>query len=300
MTTGLRADSYVLEIRLASEGGVARSLQVLSKLTAALESMDNHLVVSANALVDTVLTIEAIEYGSIRLRLASFLKSIDDEGLKELDFKKVIGAYLVKAKHQVVKLLEGKPSMNQLQVVEVQAQLLDAARSTGIDHLPTYTPPSVKQIAGDIEAMQQALEPLELEDRVTYISTKGRATFNQGLRMPTGTLENLLTKETLISHSEMILQVKKMDLLGDSQWEFRHAGKSINARICDYDWLQRFRARQEPVLAGDSLRAVMEMAVSYGIDNDVIKTRYIVTRVIEVLPAKETQTWLPLDDEPLD
>lgn len=297
MTRGLTDDSYVLELRLASTGGVARSFEVLSGLTAALESMDQHLALSASLLISTVLTIEDIEFGSIRLRLKTLLESIDDDGIKELDIKKVIGGYLVRAKYRLIALLEDRPALNQLQAVEIQSALVEVAHSAGLSQLPTYSPPSVRQIAGDIEAMQQALAPLTREDSVVYISQAGRARFNQGLQLSAGDLEALLTKETLTSTSEMILRVKKLDLLGDSQWEFRYDGKSLNARLADYDWLQRFRARQVAVLPGDSFRAMVERSVAYSFDNEVMSVRYVIRRILEVMPCAEVQTWLTLTED---
>jgi len=297
VTRGLNSNVYALELNLASTGGVARSFQVLSNITSTLESMDRHLATSADVLVETILVLEGIEYGSIRVLLKTVLESIDDEGIKELDIKKVIGGYLLKAKYKLIKMLSDKPHLDRLQVVELQTELIEAAEESGISRLPGYSQPRLNQVSGDIEKMQQALEPLEYSDRLTYISPEGRADFNQSLKLLPGSLDKLLTKETLVHTNEMILRVKKMDLLGDSQWEFRYNNRSIHARIVDNEWLQRFRSRQEPVLSGDSLRVMVDAAVSYGFDNEVLKTRYLITQVLEVLPSNEIQGWLGLDGD---
>lgn len=295
MTTGLAGDEYTIELRIES-GSAGLSFQVLSKLTLALESLDQHLVVSVSPLIDTFLVIEGLELGSVRARLKALLKSIDDDGIKDLDIKKVIGSYLVKAKYSLIKRLERADEIAQLNVMEVQAGLLGAAEASGVHLLQGYTPPSLRQVATDVEAMQEALEPLENGDLVTYISAEGRARFNSQLRVRPGDLECLLTRETLTSTSMMILRVKKIDLLGDSQWEFRHDGKPLMARIADQQWLYRFRTRQEAVLPGDSLRVVVEMATAYSFDNEALSVRHTIIQVLEVLPSEGIQPWLFAED----
>jgi AAA15 family ATPase/GTPase len=52
--------------------------------------------------------------------------------------------------------------------------------------------------------------------------------------------------ETIVSEGEMILKIKKPDLLGNTPWLFKH-GKPIQAHIEDTEWLKDFRNGQIPL-----------------------------------------------------
>ena len=55
--------------------------------------------------------------------------------------------------------------------------------------------------------------------------------FNLEFELAPESIEDLVTKDKLMSQSEMILKVKKPDYLGESKWDFRHGGRSFPAKI---------------------------------------------------------------------
>jgi hypothetical protein len=97
------------------------------------------------------------------------------------------------------------------------------------------------------------------------------------------TIDELLTKEILVTKGEMILKIKKPDYLGESQWEFRHGNRKIMASIIDKDWLINFHSRRIDVRPGDSLRCDMRIDANYGFDGEVVAEHYIIMVVKEVI-----------------
>ena len=76
----------------------SRIFKALTELIETFQQLDRALVESIDSKIEPVATIEDVESGSIRVWLAQKLKSVDDDGLKKLDWKQVVGKYLVDAK----------------------------------------------------------------------------------------------------------------------------------------------------------------------------------------------------------
>ena len=54
------------------------------------------------------MVLEDVEASSLRVFLKNTLSRVDDEALKTLDWKPVVGRYLVKAKYLALEFLDGK------------------------------------------------------------------------------------------------------------------------------------------------------------------------------------------------
>ncbi len=107
--------------------------------------------------------------------------------------------------------------------------------------------------------------------------------FNQDFAITQDSIEKLLTKERITNREVLILKVKKPDYLGESKWEFQ-SGKIIPARVEDFDWLKKFRARNQEahVLPGDSLKVKVDHSTSYGFEGEIISEDYVIIEVIGV------------------
>ena len=68
-------------------------------------------------------------------------------------------------------------------------------------------------------------------------------------------------------------------------WDFRHADRTIRAKILDSDWLQRFQNRNEMVRPGDAIRADVKIDALYDYDREVVAVHYLIEKVYEVIPA---------------
>jgi hypothetical protein len=149
------------------------------------------------------------------------------------------------------------------------------------------------QSIGD-ERQSELRRRLGPNDVATYESAATTSEFNKKFHVDAEFAEELLTDETISNRSEVLLRVKKPDYLGESMWEFVHAGHVIRARIDDHDWLVQFQFQRVEVLPGDALRVQLETTTHHGADGSEIETYYRILKVIGVKRAAGgTQLELP-------
>lgn len=169
------------------------------------------------------------------------------------------------------------------QVKQLETRLLQIAEQTNVTHLPTFSPVNRQRLIPNIGRITNALSYLHDQDRAMYITSETSTQMNAKFRYIPENIEQLLTQEIIKTRAEMILKVKKPDYLSEAQWEFRHETRIITAKIVDAEWLRQFQERQHDVRPGDSLRAIVEISVKYGYDNEVVSTHHDIITVKEII-----------------
>jgi len=265
----------------------ARVFRTLTNLIERFETLDQELVHSINANIKPILLLEDIEAGSLKAWLKALLEEVDDDALKNLDWKPQVGKYLVTSKYILIRFLQENATItSRAQIDDLSLKLLRSAEETDVLRIPTYAPLPASEIANTLRLLSEATAPLQAGDSVKYITDDSEANFNLTFRVSPQTIEDLLTERTITSPNEMILKVKKPDFLGDSMWAFKHDSRPIEAKILDDEWLTKFQNREEEVRPGDSLRVAVDIEVKYGFDAEVVATHYLIRKVIEVMKAK--------------
>ncbi|MGI9105866.1 MAG: hypothetical protein ACR2G4_06420 [Pyrinomonadaceae bacterium] len=265
------ADFYIEIDFQKGKGNPSRVFRVMSDLIDALQSTDQSLIKSIGAKLEPVLLLEDVESGSVRAWLKQAIESIDDEGLKEADWKKIVGAYLVRSKYLIINFLDKKTDIKGTQEIEaLERDINKLAEATDVKRIPAYQPISREALVRDIAKINEALAPLNDDDKAILVAGEEKADFNLTLHIAPETIEDLITSETIPSVAEMILKVKKPDFLGTSQWELRHDNRTLLAKILDEDWLKRFQAGEVLVKPGDAIRGQVVTEVKYGFDREVV------------------------------
>ena len=72
------------------------------------ERLDAELANTIDSNIETVMMLEDIEAGSIRVWLRNALRATEDDALKTFDWKPAVGKYLVRAKYVVLKWLDNE------------------------------------------------------------------------------------------------------------------------------------------------------------------------------------------------
>jgi len=282
----------------SSVGRPQRVFQALDGIITAFERLDKALAHSIDPSIEPVLLLEDVEGGSIKVWLRDKLKSTEDQSLYELDWKPMVGRYLVAAKYAFVEWVNseeerGKPGS----LSDLRKRILELAHNTEVRHIPAYGVPSAETIVESAKDLGKALDRLEPSDKVKYLSQEGDTAFNMSLDWGNLDIERLAVRETILSPATpMILAVKRPDYLGSAQWEFRHGKRSIKAKIEDVNWLEGFQSRRFDVRPGDALRCLVRHDVSYGYDNEMVKEVFTIDTVQDVLENQFDQSDL-FDDE---
>lgn len=279
----LRAD-FGIEVKFVpGTPDPARVFRAMTALIDSFQRFDKELVQTIDLTIEPVLFLEDIESGSLRTWLRSVISSVDDSALLAGDWKKVVGAYLLKAKYIIIRKLEGKTQITSRdEIKEIEGELLEAAEATNIKRIPSYRPVPEGKIVEAIENFGAALAYLAPEDSAKLMTPDGEANFNMVLKVSPDSLLDLLIKESLTNESVMILKVKRPDYLGESMWDFKLGEHPLQAKILDRKWLADFQGRNVDVRPGDAIRAKVSHTINYGYDAEVVSERYEVMEVLEV------------------
>lgn len=266
----------------------SRIFESMSLLIKAFEQLDSDLVKHLDGKIEAVLLLEDVEKGSLKTLLSSLIRGIPDEALEDGSIKKLIGHYLLKAKYIILNKMEGKATVSDAQEIEdIEILLGRAAEETGVVRLPTYVKPSRRVIIKHIDSINKSLLPLSPNDSAYYVSAYGKAGFNMDLTIDYDSMEDLITNETIVSTSTMILKVKKPDYLGESQWTFKHGNSTVTAKISDAAWLGDFQNRRIDVRPQDSLVCQVQTTAKYDAQYELISNTFDIVSVIRVNPRPE-------------
>ncbi len=273
------------------EGSASRVFSATGEFIKACERLDRELVTSIDSNIETVMVLEDIQAASLKTWFRNIVSSTDDQALKNLDWKKLIGKYLVEAKYAVLKYMDKPTEDEEPNIQALSQEIHQHAVNADVRHIPDYTPPNPMTLIDAIRDFEGIKDRLHEEDKASMIlQDKREAKFNLSTRLDIKRIEALAVRETqsyLVS--QMVLIVKKPDFLGTSMWDFRHGKKPVSASIEDREWLNDFQNRKVNVQPGDAIRCEVRIDVLYGHDNELFAERYYVTRVKEVLEDRYRQ-----------
>lgn len=275
----------------------SRVFKSMASVIETFEKLDNDLVRHIDNKIETVLLLEDVEKSSLKAIFANILSKIPDDAIKDLDWKKIIGHYLLKAKYIYINKTEGRARItdgNDIDAIEME--LKKAAHETGVDQIPTYVPMTKKSIIKNIDNISKSLESLNKNDKIYYDSQFGKASFNLDLSIDLEKMEDLITGEVYESVTPMILKVKKPDYLGDSMWEFKHGNKTISAKITHTKWLRDFQNRDIDVRPQDSLVCNVKTTNKYDYNFELLSISYEVVEVVKINP-RPLDNQMSIDDE---
>ncbi len=263
----------------------SRVFRSMFELIDSLQEIDRDLVSTIDVNIEPILLLEDIEVGSIRVWLLNTLNRIPDDAAYNMDWKPIVGQYLVKAKRAMVNFLENKTTITNVDEIKpLVDEIHELARQTEVRWLPDYTPVPPRQLLDGMQKISQSLSHLAEGDKAKYIAPdEPDAEFNLTFNIAPESIEDLLAMETLTSESEMILKVKKPDYLGESMWDMRHGNSIIPVRILDETWLERFQNRGIDIRPGDSIRAKVQIENRYDYDGELLSAHYNAIEILGIL-----------------
>ena len=197
MTT-MPAGELGIEIKFErGSGDPARVFRSMTALIGAFEAIDRTLVKSIDTKIEPVLLLEDVEASSIKSWFRNVLIAVPDDALKNLDWKRAVGEFAVKAKYLYIDFTSRTTTIsNREELLGLQGKILDLARETDVLRLPAYEPVKPEQIAASLDQISKALQPLRDGDSAMYLSKFGDAPFNLTFGVAPETLEELLVRDT--------------------------------------------------------------------------------------------------------
>ena len=231
------------------EGPASRVFSATHEFIKACERLDRELVASIDASIETVMVLEDIEARSLKTWFRSGLRAVDDQALKDIDWKPLVGKYLVRAKYMVLRWMDDEETPKSLPDLGREMQRL--ASDTDVRRIPDYAPVSPSALIDAIRDFEGVKDHLVEGDKASLVLPDGEGIdFNLSTRLDVDDIEALAIKETQVhSVPSMVLIVRKPDYLGTSMWDLRHGKRPLSAKIEHEDWLSPTYSRDGAFIA---------------------------------------------------
>ncbi|GEM_PF-1892288 len=299
----MRPEDAHFGVKIDFVRGKSDPVQVFAAMTDMLRGfseIDRQLIGIIEPSANPMTVIEDIEAASITAWVRNVLTKADDKAIESMDVKKAIGVYLVKAKYKVIEFLddikrrEDKRRREQLKE-DLQAlarEVPSSAMFPGQIDLPALEKP--------MNDIQLAKSRLQNGEKVTI---KGED--HPEVQVDTAFAEkiDLSDKEPEVSdddggYAEMLLLIRKPDLIGKSKWEFKHGKQTINATINDTEWMAGFhRGEEKGIVPGTEMRARVHLTYQRNADGALSGVEHEVEKVLGIVPpSASTQRALFADD----
>lgn len=250
----------------------------ISKLITSFQRIDTISARIINQEIKLSFALEKVESGSIRVKLARFLKSMDDRDIEDLNYKRIVGKALNACRKKAIALLE-KPITPELVADTEETFIKEAEKITG----KTLIRPSFpkEELLYAVEDVWEAVNSLSEGDAIYCVQDEEEIELK-----PVSTvyqIENIETRGTRTKQERMILKIKKPDFLGNSKWEFKYENETIRANISDENWLEAFRNKTVKVGPGDALSVIWEYQIEHQQNKPVVVQNYNIIKILEVI-----------------
>lgn len=273
----------------------------ISALLEGFKAFDRVAIGSLDPQIEPIMVLEDVEASSITTWLRTKLRQTDDQAIRDLDWKKQVGSFAVKAKYRALEYLDRKvDAQEQGRIAQLRDDLYKLAQQPEFEHLSLFKAPiPLEELVGPLDQIQDAKRLLERTGRVIVKTDEGE--YEVDLTSTKKPSEYLIEPDYTSTSGEMdmYLLVRRPDYLGNAQWEFRHGKNAVNAHITDEEWLEKFRSGDEVIVPGNSLYCRVSYEYKYDKTGGLVSQKYNVVKVYRIIaPSGPMQVTLWPDDEP--
>jgi len=232
--------------------------------------------------------LDRIEIGSLVTWIQSLIEIPDDRELSaKKPKKKKVKAFIEKGRKQIVKSYSKSANLQDPEVYnDIRNDLSALAKDQGVKDDFAWREPTSLKIAETLQLVNNASKDLSAKDSVQVGAAQGKLP-------PARPLDLMALRESLIAKRDVSIEdvqliIKKPDLLGESQWDFRLSGKSISARIHDGSWLADLHKRNVRLTTGDSLRVTLRTEIGKDSRGREINIRYEIVKVHSIVDSSDS------------
>ncbi|SHG25740.1 hypothetical protein [Bradyrhizobium erythrophlei] len=142
------------------------------------------------------------------------------------------------------------------------------------------------KLVAALDSLQDGKRLLGPKDKL-MLEAPGHKTYDVDLTKTWDPSEIIpLDKTTTEKHSEgeIILTIRKPDMVGNSKWQFARGKFPVFAKITDEDWLSKFHNRKVKGLhSGDAMRCKVRFTYIFDDKGTMIEEQIEITKVIEII-----------------
>ncbi|MDR3327154.1 MAG: hypothetical protein LBT04_03360 [Prevotellaceae bacterium] len=272
----------VYDVKLNYEQGKSDPFIVFSAYAEIVQSfskIDNLLGKSLNFTTICKLTLEDVLSGSIISKIKAWLECKENSLTADtVPEKEDFQNYVDESAGIFIDTLNRETVESRDQIKALQTNLDNVAKKTKISNIITYTAPPLKSILNVANDFSKSVMKLSDTESVSYQCKSNAIPIKKNISVAFDKIQEEFAEKTLITEGEMLLKIKKPDLLGNTLWLFKH-DRPIQAHIEDSEWLKEFLDAEIPLFSGDSLLAHVKIIQKYDIDDNLLKQEYFITKV---------------------
>lgn len=296
MDRSLPPDTAEGEIALVIDyrPGQSRALDVLGgamALVAAIDALDAALLSSISTELEPVSVLNDVQHSSLKILLQRVLRSLPDDHMGSLEWKKWLGSLLVKGKY----LLLGKLDAD-APILEAELRGIEADYRSAPGGLVGYEPPKVSEVRSALREVARARASLD-EPRVVVQTELGDIELGAPPLPPQDDSAAGQIVTTLVNRGREFLKVRYPDMLGHAQWTVMRNGRSTRVELLHERWLQAYHERRLTILPGDSLDCSFEESIGYDAQRNEVERKISVIEVHGVI-TPPTQARLDFQTPP--
>lgn len=260
-------------------------LQGAIALVDSLDRLDHVLLSSVDTRLEPVSVLNDIEKSSLKLLLARALRSVPDEHLHNPDWKKWIGALLVKGKHLLLQRIDADAPELQRAVDQLTEDYRHAPGLVG------YEPPRIADIQGALDDVAKARARFPRQP-VLIQTELGDIDLPETLPAPSMVPIDPDRLTYVVNRGREFFKIKQPDMLGQAQWSVIRNGRAVRVDILHKAWLDEYHGRGKPLLPGDSLECQFEETITYDDQQNEIDRRLAIIEVIRVVSPPQQRNLL--------
>jgi hypothetical protein len=290
MDRTLEKESVEGEIALVIdyEPGRSKALDVLGgamALIASIDALDAVLLSSISTELEPVSILNDVQHSSLKILLARVLKSLPDDHLGSLEWKRWIGGLLVKGKHALLQKLDADAPVIEAELRKLEFDYRAAPGLIG------YDLPKVKAVQMALRDVSRARSTLGSQQVVVQTELGDIVLGGEPGVEPETSGGEVITFIT--NRGREFLKVRYPDLLGQAQWTVMRNGRMTRIELLHKAWLDAYHARSFTILPGDSLDCSFEETVGYDSQQNEVERKLTVIEVHNIV-SPPTQGRLPL------
>ena len=256
-------------------------------------TLQNELLSKVDPLLDIQFILSDLKYSSI---ISTYIKKIliPDEEDNITTIPTVEGnimQYLNASQDSVINtvsnfdgLLIKNDTLN-----EIVENISKISVETGVSKNVNFRMPNKIIIAKSLEQLEDSTNILDLKDKYHFIRKNEEKTIRKVyLNIDYDQLKNEMTEKIIETPIHIKLKIKIADFLGHSRWKFKlENGKTIDAKILDEVWLNKFHEKKEILGPGDSIEIKGTVKDYYDETGNMIYSDYIINNVIRIHEAND-------------
>ena len=276
------SNEYEIKIDyIPGRADLANSLIALGKIVEGHKEVANVLLNASgeNENVSTSVEMQHIERGSIRLIFKKIFKQKNGEVINDDS----LGRFVNDATGTLTKFVNSNDGVKKENIEKIREQLIANYNAAG-----GVNPLSVESMKDD--QIVRCLKSLEVPKGLLGEEQTVKATFlgqtyemNKGFVVDESKIEKEYMETEFAADQVVSIQVKKPDYLGESKWTVMYNEKSVDAKILDEKWLEKFQNSELSPTEFPSPKDTMVVKADITIEKKDGKEQNVAMDIKEVL-----------------